>query len=76
MIHPAQNKMVTCDFCGRKVAEITHFLFRERIKTCLSYTTVPFRRSDCKQTVQEMHICISCQEHIGAELILKKVKEI
>ena len=75
MIYPAKNKMITCDFCGRKVAEITHFLFWERIKTCLSYATVPYRRSDCKQTVQEMHICTLCQEHISAELILDKVNK-
>lgn len=75
MIHPAKNAVVTCDFCGRKVAEIVKTMFRTTKKICLSHITIPLEYSDFKRTVKNMHICIICHEYLSAEIILQHARE-
>jgi hypothetical protein len=75
VIHPAKNATITCDFCGRKVAEIVKSLFRKKVKVGMSHITIPFKYSDFKQTVKNIHICIMCHEHIAAEISLKNARE-
>lgn len=75
MIWSARNARITCDFCGREVAEIIKRPFRRnRIEVCLDYIAIP-EHSDCKYYKRDIHVCRLCREHLSAQIKLENARK-